>query len=311
MSSPPPRKFKISVPASTSNIGPGLTFLGIALSKRMSVTATLPASTPGIHITYTGDSAHTVPLDPTFNLVTKTALQVSQCHHVVFPSIHVHIDNPIPSGAAVVAGVALANEACGLGMSVQRILDFALTVEGHPDNITASVLGGFVASYVQVMDCPHYNLGHHVQLPISPLIRAVVIIPHFELSTKLARSVLPVSYPRPDVVFNLQRLAVLTASLSQSPPSPSIISEAMQDKLHQSYRQHLVPGLPEILGLTPDRLKGLLGVCVSGAGPTVLCLATEGFDGMGRSEVGADGKAILSSYEVLDVVQEGLVVTQL
>ncbi|KAJ3215074.1 hypothetical protein HDU67_000854 [Dinochytrium kinnereticum] len=355
------RRISITVPASTSNIGPGFDVLGIALSKEMNVTAIIPSPTDitavkGIHITYEGDSAHTVPLAAASNLITRTALQVAACHHVSLPpSMTVHITNPIPlgrglgsSGAAVVAGVALASEACNLKLSTQRILDYCLTIEGHPDNITASILGGFVASYtrsepdhtenpnaqtpppapvlasqdavdhgpVEPMTTPKFNLGRHVRLPFSPKVRAVVIIPQFELATKLARSVLPDAYPRVDAVFNLQRLAVLCASLASPDPDPAVVSEAMHDRLHQSYRQHLVPGLPDILSLTPVKMPGLLGICVSGAGPTVLALAIDNFDAIGSAVVdifaanmGPDGKPIKSSFEVLEVLQTGLKVS--
>ncbi|KAJ3100084.1 hypothetical protein HDU97_002520 [Phlyctochytrium planicorne] len=353
----------ITAPASTANIGPGFDVLGIALSMHMSVTATIPApdGSKGIKITYEGDSPLTVPLDAGSNLITRVALQVAHCYSTTLPeSMLVHISNPIPlgrglgsSGAAVVAGVALASHACGLNLSQQRMLDFALAMEGHPDNITASILGGFVASYVrsepdavedpsnpsssvssvtqqqhpsspatssnnihgefEIFPTPKFNLGRHIQLSFSPSVKAVVTIPQFELPTKLARSVLPSAYPRPDAIFNMQRLAVLCATLATPNPDPFIVSEAMQDRLHQSYRQHLVPGLPDILKLTPKTIPGLLGVCVSGAGPTVLALATGNFDAIGKAIVdifaanlGADGKPIQSSFEVLEISQSGL-----
>ncbi|KAJ3101165.1 hypothetical protein HDU96_010114, partial [Phlyctochytrium bullatum] len=327
---------------------------------KMSVTATVPAldNAKGVSILYRGDSPDTVPLDAASNLVTRTALQVASCYGTTLPdSMLVEIENPIPlgrglgsSGAAVVAGVALASEVCKLHLSTQRLLDFCLSIEGHPDNITASILGGFVASYQRLtpdehdgqsngtqadtsvtleqsfkrhgefepMATPKYNLARHVKLPLSTAVRAVVIIPKFELATKLARSVLPPSYPRADAVFNLQRLAVLISTLATPSPDPAVVSEAMQDRLHQSYRQHLVPGLPDILKLSPASMPGLLGICVSGAGPTVLALAISNFDAIGTAVVnifaannGPDGKPIQSSYEVLEVLQEGLTIKHL
>jgi homoserine kinase len=360
------RTIKIKVPASTANIGPGFDVMGISLSLYLTLTATIPApqNAPGIHITYEGDSPDTVPLQPEKNLITKTALQVAaSVHKHLPPSMAVHIENPIPlgrglgsSGSAVVAGVVLANQAAGLEFSQQRVLDYCLQIEGHPDNVSASLLGGFVASYLrstteeEVQDSKvngvttngnghHHNdtsenphptvtplplppqqLSRYVKIPWSSSIKLVVIVPDFELQTKLARSVLPPHYTRPDCVFNLQRLAVLVHSLSTPNPDSTVISEAMQDKIHQNYRAHLVPGLSEILKLTPKNVDGLLGLCMSGAGPTVVALATKNFDGVGKRVVeifekneyqvpdSTKRKKVNALYMVLDVASEGTTV---
>ncbi|KAI8815836.1 ribosomal protein S5 domain 2-type protein [Fimicolochytrium jonesii] len=350
-----PREITIKVPASTSNLGPGFDVLGASLSLYLHLTATVLQSGEETVISYSGNNAHTVPLTVAQNLITQTASYIAAATRgVPLPPLKLHIENHIPlarglgsSGSAVVAGVLLANEACELGMSRERVLDFCLMLEGHPDNVTASLLGGFCASYLAVgveeeykkvhaltpddyclsgetngnthhrLDLPLppiEGLGRHVKLNVSPSIRVVVVIPHFELSTKLARKVLPTTYAREDVVFNLQRLSVLTTALCSPTPSPDLIWGAMHDRIHQHYRQHLVPGLPQILALTPSDCPGLLGVCVSGAGPTVLALATENFQQIGdkikqiwKGSQGADGKSIESEVLVLDFVTEGAV----
>ncbi|KAJ3288922.1 hypothetical protein HDU79_004451 [Rhizoclosmatium sp. JEL0117] len=361
--------FTVSVPCSTANLGPGFDVLGCGLGMRMSVTCTFPESDKGLTVSYNGDSPHTVPLDPSRNLITRTAIQTAASFGQLLPTpMHVAIENPIPlgrglgsSGTAVVAGVVLANESLGLGMDTQRILDYCLAIEGHPDNITASILGGFVASYkrehpdpappkketieykqnystlypdVPDFEAPPCNLGKHLRLKVSPKIKFVVTIPEFELQTKLARSVLPQEYPKADVIYNLQRLAVLVSTLTSDDAKdidPAVISEAMHDRVHQKYRQHLVPGLPEILSLSYKTLPGLLGVCVSGAGPTVLCLATDNFEKIGQTVVDIFGKhsvdeapgyekqkgvkgskkvGIKASFKVLEVSAEGFTVSR-
>ncbi|KAI8622778.1 ribosomal protein S5 domain 2-type protein [Chytriomyces sp. MP71] len=363
-----PRPFTVTVPCSTANIGPGFDTLGVGLSMYLRLEVTFEGAS-GFTVSYEGDSPHTVPLDPQKNLVTRTAIQTAySCGQLLPEDIHVKIINPIPlgrglgsSGSAVVAGVVLANEACDLGMDTQRILDYCLKIEGHPDNITASILGGFVASYnrevsdpapkyelsadfkedyarrfpnVPAYDTPNLNIGRHLRLKISSKVKFVVTIPEFELQTKLARSVLPVEYPKGDVIFNIQRVAVLLSSLaSEEVPDPAVIAEAMHDRVHQKYRQHLVPGLPEILKLSYKTMPGLLGVCVSGAGPTVLCLATDHFDTIGKAVCGIFGKhavaeaanesnglsyqngskgtaaGIKASYRILEVSENGFTVT--
>jgi len=277
-------------------------------------------------------------LDPYKNLTTRVALYVLRCGGIPkFPSpggtiIKIHAHNEIPfgrglgsSGAAVIAGVLLGNELGHLNLSVSRMLDFALMVERHPDNVTAALVGGFVGSYLRELDraatevasvplsevlpeyppdagedwglhppVPPIGIGHFVRFGWSETIRAVAIIPRFELSTARAREVLPEQYSRKDLVFNLQRLAVLTTALAASPPDSELIYEAMKDRVHQPYRNALIPGLPEITSsITPSSHPGLLGICLSGAGPTILALATDGFEAIAE-----DARAIFRTKGV-------------
>jgi homoserine kinase len=101
-------------------------------------------------------------------------------------------------------------------------------------------------------------------LAISGKIGAIVVIPSFELSTEKARAVLPATYSRNDAVYNIQRSALTIAALTTG--NWALIREGMKDRIHQPYRAKLIPGLEDILAL---ELKGLLGVALSGAGPTV------------------------------------------
>lgn len=268
-------------------------------------------------ITYEGEGKDEVELVADRNLVTQTALYVLRCHDQrAFPSeTHVHIKNPIPlgrglgsSGAAVVAGVMLGSEIGRLNLSKDRMLDFCLMIERHPDNVAAALFGGFVGSYLKDLDpedmkrkeiplsevlpapaggvdtglkppVPPQDIGKHIQFKWAPEIKCIAIIPDFEVSTASARSVLPESYPKADVISNLQRIALLTTALGQSPPSAEMIYDGMQDKVHQPYRKTLIPGLTEILrSVTPKSHPGLLGICLSGAGPTILALATHNFE---------------------------------
>lgn len=159
-------------------------------------------------------------------------------------------------------------------------------------------------------------LTQSTPLNLNPKIKVVVVVPDFQVKTALARSVLPESYTRADVVFNLSRLASLTHALTSESINACVISETMQDAVHQPYRQTLVPGLKEILQLDYRNINGLLGVCLSGAGPSILALAQDSFQEIGERIVGifasnlVDGKAIQSEYMVLEFDKEGLVVTR-
>ncbi|KAF8528018.1 GHMP kinase [Hysterangium stoloniferum] len=338
------RKFTIRVPATSANIGPGFDVVGLSLSLYLTLSVTLHYSTPPSLpvITYSGEGAKEVPLDAYKNLTTRVALYVLRCHGIQkFPAMTLHAHNEIPfgrglgsSGAAVIAGVLLGNAIGNLNLPISRLLDFALMVERHPDNVTAALVGGFVGSYLRELDSaateaaavplsevlPEYppdagedwgknppmapkGIGHFVKFGWAKEIRAVAIIPRFELSTAKARDVLPPSYSRKDLVFNMQRLAVLTTALAQSPPDPELTYEAMKDRVHQPYRKALIPGLPEVTSLiTPQTHDGLLGICLSGAGPTILALATKDFE-----KIAADAAVIFRSkgievdWKILDI----------
>ncbi|KAK0671791.1 GHMP kinase [Cercophora samala] len=319
------QSFIIKSPCSSANIGPGFDVIGLALSMflELHVTVDPPTSSSenyplNCKLTYEGEGEDEIPLDPEVNLITRVALYVLRCHDQrAFPkNTHVHVKNPIPlgrglgsSGTAVVAGVMLGKEVGGLHhLTMERLFDFILMIERHPDNVGASLFGGFVGTYLkpltpedtarveiplsEVLPAPQggvdtgdrppeppVGIGHHIKFPWAPEIKAVAIIPEFEVPTAKARQVLPAEYPRNDVTFNLQRIALLPVALGQSPPDPELIYLAMQDKLHQPYRQTLIPGLTEIVeSMTPATHPGLLGVCLSGAGPTILALATSNFE---------------------------------
>ncbi|KAI9482086.1 homoserine kinase [Coemansia mojavensis] len=339
--------YTINVPATSANIGPGYDVMGLSLSLYLTVTAQVSEtdSSGAVTLVYEGENQSGLPLDPRRNLITSTALYVLECNGFSeFPrATQVTVNNRIPlgrglgsSGAAVVAGVLLANAVGQLNLTQQRMLDYCLMIEHHPDNVAAALVGGFVASYLVDVDrsgnipaseadqaqrerelsaqaadssirLPQENIGHFLQLGCSPLIKAIAIIPQFELATSKARAVLPKQYETKDVVFNLQRLAVLTTALGREKPDPWLIYRAMADKVHQPYRMHLVPGLPEILKtFDPDNTPGLLGVCLSGAGPTILVLAIDNFDKI-AAQIRAvfDRHSVETKYQVLDIVSEG------
>ncbi|CAG8732841.1 4305_t:CDS:2, partial [Acaulospora morrowiae] len=322
------------------NVRPGFDVLGVSLSLYLTVELDLLEREPGkeysneVVMTYSGEGADTIPLDFEKNLITKTALYVLSCNNIKgFPSpLTIHVDNPIPlgrglgsSGAAIVAGVMLGDVVGNLGLTRERMLDYCLMIERHPDNVTAALMGGFVASYLRELSpedeeamtisnsanpAVPQGIGNYIRLSWAREIKAITIIPQFEVSTEEARSVLPTTYSKQDVVFNLQRLAVLIMALSCSPPNADLIYQAMQDRVHQPYRTNLIPGLSEVLAsVKPNTHPGLLGICLSGAGPTILALATGNPDKIDNIAEAIKNvfteKGIDSVIKVLDVVDEG------
>ncbi|KAI9786890.1 MAG: Trihydroxynaphthalene reductase [Geoglossum umbratile] len=326
--------------------------LSIWLELQVSVDATkLQSSAPlNCVITYEGEGAGEVPLNADHNLITRTALYVLRCHgrHAFPVETTIHIVNPIPlgrglgsSGAAVVSGVILANEVGDLGLSKARMLDYCLMIERHPDNVAAALYGGFVGTYLNELDPadterkeiplsevlpepaggldtglnppePPHGIGHYKKFRWAAEIKAITIIPRFEVSTARAREVLPMTYSRKDMVFNMQRIALLTTALGESPPDADMIYEGMQDKVHQPYRRALVPGLTEILqSMTPRSHPGLMGICLSGAGPTILALATHNIEEIAGVILGKfKGEGIECDWKVLEPAEDGAMVTR-
>jgi homoserine kinase len=180
---------------------------------------------------------------------------------------------------------------------------------------------------------PPIGIGHYKKFPWSKEIKAIAIIPDFELPTAKARECLPETYSRADVVspaehifvlpssfscanselykiYNLQRATLLPSALSASPLDPDMIYLAMQDKIHQPYRKHLVPGLTDILhSMNPTSQPGLLGICLSGAGPTILALASGHFDEIASRIVDTFKEHnITCRWMVLEPAEEGAAV---
>jgi homoserine kinase len=143
-------------------------------------------------------------------------------------------------------------------------LSCASEIEGHADNVAAALHGGWVvlaqASSGIVV----------VRRPWPDGIRAVVVSPDAQVDTRASRRKLSAEVPREDAVFNLQRVALFCAAIDAG--RPDLLREAMRDRLHQPQRRNLVPGLAEALELF--KRPGLLGVALSGAGPSVLAFAT-------------------------------------
>ncbi|HXG33134.1 MAG TPA: homoserine kinase [Bryobacteraceae bacterium] len=260
---------RLRVPASSANLGPGFDALGLALGIylecrfRPSEALRICASGRDAALISTGED----------NLIWQTAQAVARGTRRALMPAELDIHNEIPIGkglgssaAAHTAGVVIANELLGLGWDAARILDEAARLEGHPDNVAACVLGSVVATAVDAA-----GTACAVRLELPEHFGVAVVVPDFALPTSEARSVLPESYPKEDAIFNIQRAALLVAALAAG--STKVFPTALEDRLHQPYRLRLVPGMQEILQL---RAPGLLGCCLSGAGPSILVFYERG-----------------------------------
>jgi len=261
----------LRVPASSANLGPGFDALGLALDIHLHCRF---RASDSLVIRASGRDAAMISTNED-NLIWQTSLAVARDYGGEMPPVELEIDNSIPIGkglgssaAALTAGVVIADKLLGLHWKPLRILDEAAHIEGHPDNVAACVLGGFVASAID-----SGGVARAARLEMPERFGVAVVVPDFALPTVESRRVLPESYTRSDVVFNVQRAALLVAAMASG--SPWAFPAALEDRLHQPYRAPLVPGLEEILGL---RAPGLLGCALSGAGPSVLVFYERGYE---------------------------------
>lgn len=264
-------RWRLRVPASSANLGPGFDSLGLALDLHLTCMFSLARE---LHIEPLGLDAEQIPTDET-NLIWQTAYAVAEREGRFLPRINLVVDNQIPLGkglgssaAALTAGVIIADKLLKLGWSRHQILDEAAKIEGHPDNVAACVLGSIVASSIDT-----HGLTHAVRLELPSSYGIAVVVPDFPLPTEHARAVLPASYSREDVVFNVQRASLLIAALCTA--STESFSAALEDRIHQPYRAPLIPGFSEMLRF---KAPGLLGCSLSGAGPSVLVFFERGHD---------------------------------
>lgn len=260
---------RVRVPASSANLGPGFDALGLALG--IYLTCTFERA-ERLTIRVRGRDSDRIPTGEN-NLIWQTALRVAQDVGESLPPIALEIDNDIPiekglgsSAAALTAGVVIADQLLGLHWKPHRILDEAAQIEGHPDNVSACVLGSIVASAID-----GGGVARAVRLELPASYGVAVVVPDYELPTSEARAVLPESYSRVDTIFNVQRSALLIAALATG--TTSAFPAAFEDRLHQPYRFALVPGLEEMVKL---RAPGLLGCALSGAGPSILVFYEKG-----------------------------------
>jgi len=266
------------VPASSANLGPGFDALGLAIDAHLVCRF---RAAPQLSISASGRDAARISTGED-NLIWQTVLAVAADVGRTCPPIELEIANEIPIGkglgssaAALVAGVVIANEVLQLEWPRSQVLGEAAKIEGHPDNVAACVLGSLVASAIDVEQRVRF-----VRLEIDPKIEISVVVPDYELPTSEARRVLPAQYSRADAVSNVQNSMLLLAAFVQG--RRDLLSAALEDRMHQPYRAPLCPLLPALQKLAADA-PAILGVALSGAGPSVLIFLDEKA-GAGRAQ---------------------------
>ncbi len=271
----------VRVPGSTSNLGAGFDCFGLALQLYLTVRATADFQLPVDCLVHVGDGPENAELPLTAeNLIYRSMAYAANQEKLALPPVQLQIDNDIPisrglggSAAAIIAGIKLFELLCNRSVSDERALQYATELEGHADNAAPSLLGGFIVNCIT----PKTEVIA-LRRPWPEEIKVIAVVPESHLDTKLARAALPFEVGHSDAVFNLQRAALFTAALAEG--RFDLLWEAMQDRVHQQKRSRLVPGLAEALAM--PRMPGLLGLALSGAGPSVVALAQNRFEEIGQ-----------------------------
>lgn len=295
------RSVEVRVPASTSNLGAGFDCFGLALQLHLTVRATaVPGSTVPCSVSSSGAAAEAED-----NLIFRAMRYVAEREGFSLPPVRLAVLNDVPMGrglgssaAAILAGLTLCPALCEKEIPAEAILRYGFEMEGHADNVAASLYGGWV---VTCLKDDGSVLAVKRRWPTD--LKVIVVSPDLHLNTAEARSRLPRTVAREEAVYNLQRTALFVAALDTA--RYELLWEAMQDRLHQAHRQSLVPGLSDALAIEPQ--PGLVGLALSGSGPSVVALASDNFAEIGEQIAGSFRRHdVAATVRLLEVDNEGL-----
>lgn len=293
---------KVTVPATSANVGAGFDSLGLAVSLYNTVCF---EESDALEIRSADGTI--IPKGPS-NLVYRSVKTVFDQVDKPLPKLRITQTNAIPmtrglgsSSACIVAGILGANAMLGGPLTPRQMLTLATAIEGHPDNVAPAMLGGFVASA--------YDEGqvYSVKKNISADLAFAAFIPNFKLPTEKARAALPQQVAHKDAVYNLSRAALATAAFCDG--EYELLRVATKDALHQQYRLPLVPGGEEIFELAAE--LGAYAVYLSGAGPTIMAVVhceNEDFFAKAEEAMAAEERLLAFSLRRLLAENTGAVV---
>ena len=250
-------RFKISVPATSANVGPGFDVMGVAFDMFNRFTF----ETGGEGLTITGCEPEFATAET--NLVYTTLVKTLTSYGRQVPPLSIHFDTDLPlcsglgsSSTCIVAGIMAANQIAGLNFDKAEILRIASLIEGHPDNVAPAILGGFVAA-----------------------ISFYALMPDVRVSTEEARAILPQSYGLSDCIYNMSRIPILLEGLEKA--DVQLIRAGCKDRIHQSYRLKLIPEGEKVFNFIKESDNAVTAY-VSGAGPTIVAVVKNDDDGFGN-----------------------------
>ena len=262
---------RVRVPGTSANCGPGFDCLGLAATIYNYLDLTLIRSGKVI-VESTGEDAENIPRgrrNLTWQAVSRLLKEVGRADE--FKGAIIRMKNNVPisrglgsSSTAIVAGLVAANEIVGSPLNRQELLKLATELEDHPDNVAPALFGGFTVSVMDKGEVQTFSFQPRVKLKL------IVAVPDFELSTRLARKVLPRNVSMKDAIFNISRASMLIAALVEG--REDLLPLAFDDALHQPYRKKLVPGMSEVFEAAKS--AGALGAAISGAGSCLIAFTT-------------------------------------
>ncbi|MBO0794245.1 MAG: homoserine kinase [Ktedonobacteraceae bacterium] len=276
-----PASVTVLTPATSANLGPGFDSLGLALQLYNRFEVEECGGDPlNPQIEIQGELGATLSTGPD-NLFFRSFAALFEQLDAPLPTVRIRMTTNIPPGCglgssatAVVGGLVAANawirsQRLATPLPKEELLGLAVEAEAgkHPDNVAPALLGGLVATtHVD-------NKIRAIKTPFPDELKAVIFTPSFPMDTVAGRKLLPASYPKADVTFNTGRVALLVMALQTG--HYELIGEAMQDRLHQPYRQALFPAMPDIINAAIA--AGAHGACLSGGGSSLIALASARF----------------------------------
>lgn len=260
---------KITVPATSANIGAGFDSMGLALDM-YNLTYVTESGRPG---DLTIETDPDIPADKTNFVYTALVHTLGLLNREV-PGLHIRQVNGIPktsgmgsSAACIVTGVYLADALCGGRLSEREKIDICNGLDGHPDNVVPCITGGVTASAVD-------GVGRVTYIKADTDIKVLAVIPSFGLPTEYSREILPTEYSRQDAVFNISHAVLTMGALIRG--DAELLARAVGDRLHQDYRRPLIEDYDRITALC--RESGAIATYLSGAGPTIAAFVDGSFD---------------------------------
>ena len=261
--------FRVRVPASTANLGPGFDCMGVAL--QLYNTADFETTDSGFEINITDESRAYVPTNEN-NLVYRAMDALFSMAGKKLEGVKVTVGSDIPvtrglgsSSAGIVLGLVGGNHLLGDMFSKEELLKVACTLEGHPDNVTPALLGGFTVSYAE-KDRVIYSRSE-----VSSNFTFAAMIPDFYLQTKKSRSVLPRFVSMRNASYNIAHASLLTSALTSG--DMQLLSSCFRDRVHQRYRFPYIKSGEYII--RASRRFGAYGGYISGAGPTIMSVVSK------------------------------------
>ncbi len=285
---------KVRVPGTTANCGPGFDTVGIACTIYSELELIL-SEKGNLTIEIDGEGKGNIPTDEN-NIIYQAVQTVLDKVGKPYQGIYLKLSNKIPlarglgsSAAAIVGGLIAANAATGNTLTKEEIFSIATRIEGHPDNVAPAIFGGITISVMQD-DQPVY-----LRFMPEKKLSLIVAIPEFNLSTHRARQVLPDTLTMKDAVFNISRVALLIGALCKG--EFHYLRYALEDKVHQPYRQQLIPGMQQVFHAAIA--KGAYGAALSGAGPCLIAFTDSNCHEIGTAMVQAFADHNINSNSVI------------